>query len=325
MTLLGTFFALGLLMLKLKRSCEKPPSFEEAVKLALARETLSRDMHGLAECLQMACIHSISDARVIPFLRHTGHRRHTHVGASIPASRGVGKTEAGSLPQQSSATTGTRQCYRCGREDHDPRNCRFKSYECRVCRKKGHLQAMCRSRGATRYLETEEEKWEREERDEQEEEGDTYAQKLEALGIFHNQNKGQRGIAPWTATVEVDNVNLEMEIDTGSAKSIIGKDTFYRFFSDKQLNKKAPVLTTYPGTELPMKGTLEVTVKHDQQTHQLELLVADVTGQLPILGREWLSRVKIDRTRVLHVSKTKQLDGVLAKHEPVFLKMDWEQ
>ena len=65
---------------------------------------------------------------------------------------------------------------------------------------------MCRSRGATRYLETEEEKWEREERDE-EEESATYAQKLEALGIFHNQNKGQRGIAPWTAIVEVDNVN----------------------------------------------------------------------------------------------------------------------
>ena len=116
-----------------------------------------------------------------------------------------------------------------------------------------------------------------------------------------------------------------MEIDTGSAKSIIGKDTFYRFFSDKQLNKKAPVLTTYSGKELPMKGTLEVTVKHDQQTHQLELLVADVTGQPAILGREWLSRVKIDWTRALHVSKTKQLDGVLAKHEPVFLKMDWEQ
>ena len=42
-------------------------------------------------------------------------------------------------------------------------------------------------------------------------------------GIFHNRNKGQRGLAPWTATVEVDNVHLEMEIDTGSTKSIMGK------------------------------------------------------------------------------------------------------
>ena len=125
---------------------------------------------------------------------------------------------------------------------------------------------MCRSRGTTRYLETEEEKREREEIEEEEEEGGTCAQNLEALGIFHNQNKGQRGIAPWTATVEVDNVNLEMEIDTGSAKSIIGKDTFFRFFSEKQLNKKAPVLTIYSRKELPMKGAVEVTMKHNQQT-----------------------------------------------------------
>ena len=60
-----------------------------------------------------------------------------------------------SWPEQSAATTGARKCHRCGREDHDPRNCRFKSYECRNCGEKGHSQAMRRSRGATRYLEPE--------------------------------------------------------------------------------------------------------------------------------------------------------------------------
>ena len=81
---------------------------------------------------------------------------------------------------------------------------------------------------------------------------------------------------------------------------------------------KAPVLTTFSRKELLIKGTIEVTVKHHQQTHQLELLAADITGQPPVLGREWLSQVKIDWTRVLHVSKTTQLGEVLAKHEPVF-------
>ena len=116
----------------------------------------------------------------------------------------------------------------------------------------------------------------RDERDKEEEESDTYAQKLEALWIFHNRNKGQRGMAPSTATTEVDIVHLEKEIDTGSAKSIIGKDTFSRFFSEKQLNTKAPVLTTYSGKELPIKGPMEATVKHNQPTHQLELLAADI-------------------------------------------------
>ena len=220
-----------------------------------------------------------------------------------------------SSPQQH---TGTRKCHWCGREDHDPRNCRFKSYECRNCSKKGTLTSHVQKQRYYMILGTEEEKWEREERDKEEEESDTCAQKLEALGIFHNRNKGQRGMAPCTATTEVDNIHLEMETDTGSAKSIMGKDTFSRFFSEKQLNTKAPVLTTYSGEELPMKGTIEVTVKHNQQTHQLGLSVADVTGQPPILGREWLSQVKIDWPHVPHVSKTRQLGEVLAKHEPVF-------
>ena len=49
----------------------------------------------------MACINLISHALAMPFLRHTGHNRHTHVGASIPASRGVGKTEAGTVSPSS--------------------------------------------------------------------------------------------------------------------------------------------------------------------------------------------------------------------------------
>ena len=183
---------------------------------------------------------------------------------------------------------------------------------------KGTLTSHVQKQRHYMILGMEEEKWEREETDKEEEESDTCAQKLEALGIFHNRSKGQRGMAPWTATTEVDNIHLEMETDTGSAKSIIGKDTFSRFFSEKQLNTKAPVLTTYSGEELPMKGTIEVTVKHNQQTHQLGLSVADVTGQPPILGREWLSQVKIDWPHVPHVSKTWQLGEVLAKHEPVF-------
>ena len=89
-------------------------------------------------------------------------------------------------------------------------------------------------------------------------------------------------------------------------------------FQKKHLNTKAPLLTTYSGNELPMKETIEVTVKHNLQTHHLELLVADLTGQPHIPGREWLSQVKIDWTRVLHILKTRTLGELLAKHEPVF-------
>ena len=151
----------------------------------------------------------------------------TDVGDSIPAPRGVWTTEADivcpSSPQQSQALENVivvaeyhwqelpqvsflwRQKF-C-RGGHHPRNCRFKSYECRNCRKKGHLQAVCRSRGATRN-------GGREMGERRRKKMVTRAQKLEALKIFHNKNKGQRGMAPWTATIEVNNVRLEMEMQT---------------------------------------------------------------------------------------------------------------
>ena len=175
-----------------KLRADKTPSFVEAVKLALARETLSWDMQGLAAPPANG-MHKIHQPRphstIVP-----AHRTQQTIARGRFHFCFKGRwTNRGrnSLPKQSAATTGARKCHRCGREDHDSRNCRFKSYEYRNCGKKGHLQAMCRSRGATWYLEMEEEKWEREERDEQEEENDTYAQKLEGLaGDLPQQKQG---------------------------------------------------------------------------------------------------------------------------------------
>ena len=148
--LLGAFFASGLLMLKLKRSCEQ-------IKRQASWRQLNwhwPEKHCPGTCkvsqhhLQMACMKLISHARTAPLFLHPGHNRQMHVGNSIPALRGVDRGR-NSLPKQSAATTGARKCHRCGREDHNPRNFRFKSYECRNCGKKGHLQTLCRSRGAT--------------------------------------------------------------------------------------------------------------------------------------------------------------------------------
>ena len=191
-----------------KLRADKTPSFVEAVKLALARETLSWDMQGLAAPPANG-MHKIHQPRphstIVP-----AHRTQQTIARGRFHFCFKGRwTNRGrnSLPKQSAATTGARKCHRCGREDHDSRNCRFKSYEYRNCGKKGHLQAMCRSRGATRN-------GGREMGERRRKKMVTRAQKLEALKIFHNKNKGQRGMAPWTATIEVNNVRLEMEMQT---------------------------------------------------------------------------------------------------------------
>ena len=101
MTLLGTFFALGLLMLKLKRSCEKPPSFEEAVKLALARETLSRDMQGLAASPANG-MHKFNQPRARNTIPQAHRTQQTHArGRFHSGFKGGWKKEAGTVPPSS--------------------------------------------------------------------------------------------------------------------------------------------------------------------------------------------------------------------------------
>ena len=273
------------------------PSFADAVKKALARESLMKDMSAISLTSPGECHH---------MGEQPGNRKPSY------------SREAGRKPPD--VTQGGRRrlppgCYRCGKTDHDARNCRFKTYICRQCGKTGHLKAVCRSRpGSTKHIEMgedEEEEWE-----DQDDSGRQQSQQV--LRLFYNDSQKETGTAPWTARVKIDGVDLEMEIDTGSAKSIIGKDTLAKLFKGKQLERKAPILTTYSGNQLNMKGTAQVKVTHNQQAYQMELLVADVTGQPPILGREWLTKLKLDWTQVFNISKARRLEEVLADHKPVF-------
>ena len=128
-----------------KLRADKTPNFVEAVKLPLARETLSRDMQGLAASPANGT-HKVNQPRPHSTIVSAHQTQQTCGRLHFCSKGGFNNTGQDSLPKQSAATTGARKCHRCGREDHDPRNCRFKSDECRNCGKKGHLQAMCRSR-----------------------------------------------------------------------------------------------------------------------------------------------------------------------------------
>ena len=85
-----------------------------------------------------------------------------------------------------------------------------------------------------------------------------------------------------------------MEMDTGSGKSLIGKDTWKQSFPKKKLRDTPVNFLTYSGKKLPLLGTCLIEEQHEGESHRLELLVADVTNQPPIIGRDWLGKIKID-------------------------------
>lgn len=46
------------------------------------------------------------------------------------------------------ASAKEKECYRCGRKNHLPAECRFKDAECHKCRLKGHIARVCRAKSS---------------------------------------------------------------------------------------------------------------------------------------------------------------------------------
>ena len=60
------------------------------------------------------------------------------------------------------------------------------------------------------------------------------------------------------------------------------------------------ILRNYSGEKIPVVGKITVPVKYESQEHILDLIV--VEGNLPaLLGRDWLSRIRVDWKNVFNV------------------------
>ena len=125
-------------------------------------------------------------------------------------------------------------CNRCGKTSHDPRDCRFQNAQCYKYGKLGHIASVCRSQGQqktrhsqnqprpiaqrntggqthrTRYVEAE-----REEVNSQ--------QDPEDIPLYM---VGGSAMPPIKVPLLVDNVLLEMELDTGAAITIISETKY---------------------------------------------------------------------------------------------------
>ena len=287
--------AIGIADRETQRKLREAKTFTKAIEIALAHKSISQELS------------DTSDKDVAGGMHALGHSSSGQAQQPQPArsKRGWGGGRNGGSrrgQQQSSASTGTCKCYRCG-QNHHASTCKFKQYECHGCHKKGHLKSMCHSK--VRFLDAQ---TSGEEEDEE-----------ETIGIFHTSTPVKASKEPWSTTMVIDQVSVRMEIDTSSGKCLIGKDIWKQSFPKKKLRETPVNLTTYSCEKLPLLGTCLVEVQHQGKKHRLELLVADVTNQLPIIGRDWLGKIKIDWTGVFHI-KSRTLQQVLDKHEAIFEK-----
>ena len=123
-------------------------------------------------------------------------------------------------------------------------------------------------------------------------------------------------------SVDINGATLSMEIDTGSAVSLISEETFSELWHQGKspcLESTSIRLRTYSGEELRVVGRAVVRVGcGGREEEELGLVV--VSGKGPSLpGRDWLGRLRLDwkEIRMLNVTPD-MLEAVLDKYSNLF-------
>ena len=247
-----------------------------------------------------------------------------------------GSTPTVSPPQDSQS----KQCYRCG-GNHLAKTCRFKEFVCNFCSKKGHIQRVCQTRlrqqeRRSPLVKTAKPKQPRTHKVKGGTEPpattngtiDPPATQVtppqEPLPVDYNVfvAGADKKVDPYMTTVTINGATLQMEIDTGTALTLISHATFSNLWPDgssPRLESTAVCLRTYSGEELRVVGRAVVRVRcGGQVVEDLGLVVVEGSGP-SLLGRDWLGRLRLDwrEVRKLH-STPDSLDSLFTKYADLF-------
>ena len=121
-------------------------------------------------------------------------------------------------------------------------------------------------------------------------------------------------------TPQVNSKEIKMELDTGSAKSIISRAEYSSMFGDTPLQETHVRFKTYTGERISPLGVVDVQLQYKGQKCTAPLYVLDGKG-VALFGRDWLSKIKLDwheiKTVTADLANT-QLQTLLNKHQQVF-------
>ena len=87
---------------------------------------------------------------------------------------------------------------------------------------------------------------------------------------------------------------MSFEVDTGSGITLISKQTYRNFLSDRNLLKTDIIIKTYSKERLTVLGELPVSVQYRENLYShLKLYVVSGNGA-NLLGRSWLRHILLD-------------------------------
>ena len=229
-----------------------------------------------------------------------------------------------SAPPRHAAAAPKKPCYRCGRGNHTPSECRFREAECHNCGKKGHIAPVCRGskqanaaphprRNRPSKPKPASTKWMAEEpASATSPDGDE-----EDLPIFAMTSPS----TPMHVELLLNNKVVSMEIDTGAAVSLISEEKLHDLFPETVPRETNVTLKTYTGERIDMVGEVDMAVQYGDQKKDLVLVVVAGSGPV-LLGRNWLQEIRLDWKKIgslaVNHNSFNTLESVLKRYSAVF-------
>ncbi|KAG5883796.1 hypothetical protein JTB14_036673 [Gonioctena quinquepunctata] len=176
-------------------------------------------------------------------------------------SNAVSKPSVSNPNGKSEVVSKPKPCFRCGRI-HNPATCPAEQCTCFSCRKRRHTSTVCKQKGKVNNVE------EQSLSDENDHEEEEFLAHLSCNKLNLSEKAG----------MSVNGQFLQMEVDSGAARSVISEIQF------KEMFPKAPILPVK--VDLSVITGQSVTVVGESILPLL--VIQSLTKFTPLMGRDWL-------------------------------------
>lgn len=188
------------------------------------------------------------------------------------------------------------RCMRCAKMGHKAPDCFSKNLYCQNCKRQGHVAEVCLGLGLQKNNNQKQNNNPKAK----------FVKPLQNLTVEESLPINQVGVndstkqlhikavcrPPIMLDVEIDNNPIQMELDTGSAASVMSLATF-KTISKRKLQSSNVRFRSYSNEVITPIGESLVEVTYGSQTHNLTVYVVK-EGLSTIIGRDWLYHFKLN-------------------------------
>ena len=213
--------------------------------------------------------------------------------------------------QPSRPESGANMCGCCGKLGHPVEICRYRNYTCYCCGVKGHLSNTCKnslnvSKKNAYFLKLET----------QDKAHKDAVKNDDFLHVFKVETVNKN--VPIKINVDLQGINIDMELDSGSAVTAISSDLFEKYFSNLPLNTSKLSLISYSGEKIDPAGVVSLDLTYNNNTCKLEVFVIKKGGP-PLLGRDFMNKFNLGIQQIKYVASEQDfLSNFEIKYKEVF-------